>query len=594
VLVWFAGPYVAFGDYRPLENYIVRQIVILLLVAGIASLGGFKLWRRTKSCQLLAKAVSSEDSKDQDDSAVLQDTMKDALTTLIKKPIWAWVVIVGVVTICFALGGSIVISYVRNRALIDHTDAAIADYRAAAGPLATETIVADRDLAKVLPLLYKLRLMPTGYAQRSVAVPLLATFGLNQRDRLQSLSESAYHVALERLFRSRLLYRLEEVLEANRNNPSVIYEALKVYLMLGGLQRADRELILGWMRRDWADNLYPGAANAEGRKALEEHFVAMLDLDTGSTPTIELHGPLVQESQKTLARLSPLQRAYELLRSQVRASVIAPDWVPARSAGPDFALVFQPTAGDLDSVRVPGFYTYAGFHRAFVERLGGIAEQIKQERWVLGAAGEQQAVTAQYDRLGQDLLDLYSRDFVAVWRQTLGRLQFKPLTADRPQYIALSALGAATSPLKQLLESIRDETALTRERPGFGKPSAGGSAGTAKASETTPALLRQQGLAPGATIEAAFKPFHIMVEGDASRRPIDAIVANLNEINQSLTTLATNPALQVPAIAQLQQQVAGLRLNAARLPPPFADMLLKAAGAFEADLLPPSASPRTR
>ena len=132
-------------------------------------------------------------------------------------------------------------SYNRNKDLIDRTDAAIADYRAAAGPLATETIVADRDLAKVLPLLHKLRLMPTGYAQRAATVPLLATFGLSQRDRLQSSSESAYHIALERLFRSRLLYRMEEVLEANRNNPSFIYEALKVYLMLGGLQRADRE-----------------------------------------------------------------------------------------------------------------------------------------------------------------------------------------------------------------------------------------------------------------------------------------------------------------------------------------------------------------
>ena len=35
------------------------------------------------------------------------------------------------------------------------------------------------------------------------------------------------------------------------------------------------------MRRDWAENLYPGAANAKGREALEEHLVAMLDLDAG-------------------------------------------------------------------------------------------------------------------------------------------------------------------------------------------------------------------------------------------------------------------------------------------------------------------------
>ena len=49
---------------------------------------------------------------------------------------------------------------------------------------------------------------------------------------------------------------------------------------------------------------------------------------------------------------------------------------------------------------MPGFFTYAGFHRAFLDRLGGIAEQMEQEHWVLGEAGEQPAVTAQYDDAG--------------------------------------------------------------------------------------------------------------------------------------------------------------------------------------------------
>ena len=34
-LVYLAGPLIAIGDYRPLENYIVRDIVIVLLVAGV-------------------------------------------------------------------------------------------------------------------------------------------------------------------------------------------------------------------------------------------------------------------------------------------------------------------------------------------------------------------------------------------------------------------------------------------------------------------------------------------------------------------------------------------------------------------------------
>src|SRR5690606_28107355 len=103
----------------------------------------------------------------------------------------------------------------------------------------------------------------------------------------------------------------------------------------------------------------------------------------------------------------------------------------------------------------------------------------ERERWVLGPAGQQTAVATQYQTLLQDILRLYTRDFVAAWQQALLRLKLRPLTADKPQYVALSAASAATSPIKQLLESIRDETRLTRERPA--PPAEGTSDGKAAA-----------------------------------------------------------------------------------------------------------------
>jgi type VI secretion system protein ImpL len=469
-------------------------------------------------------------------------------------------------------------SYARNRNLIAQTDVAVNQYRALAGPLARAAVIEDRALDKVLPLLHALRDFPAGYATRERPAALAAGFGLSQRERLQSSSESSYHVALERLFRPRLIYRLEEQLEANRDNTSFLYEALKVYLMIGGVQREDRELIVAWMRRDWTDNLYPGAGNEAGRKELEEHLLAMLALDGAQEPLVSINGPLIEEAQRTLARLSVAQRAYELLKSQASASSL--DWVAARHGGPDFPLVFEAVGGpqDLDNVRVPAFFTYAGFRRLFLDRLGGIAEQLKRDSWLLGAAGAQPAVAVQYDTLGADLLDLYTKDFIDAWRQALGKLQMRPLTADRPKYIALAAAGAATSPLKQLLESIRDETALTRERPEFAKNVG------AKGNQDLPTLLKQQGEAPGAAIEAAFKPIHVLVDGDATRRPIDEIVGDLHEIDRNLTLVATDPTQAASGAAALQNDVASLRTNANRMPSPFSDMLLKVASSFEGDL----------
>src|SRR5215475_13556198 len=456
-----------------------------------------------------------------------------------------------IATLAIGLTTAWLVSYSRNSSLITQTQASDNEYIDAAGPYAKELVVGDRDLHKIVPLLHRLRHMPAGYAQRDVATPVAATFGLSQRERLQSAAESAYHLGLEKLFRPRLIFRLEEVLDANMQNPGFVYEALKVYMMLGGLHPTDRNLVLSWMQQDWADNLYPGAGNADGRKAL--------------------------------ARLSIAQRAYELLKSQARGSGSG-DWTVSRKGGPDVETVFEAAGRQpLDTIRVPEFFTYAGFHRSLIGQLGGLAEQLRNERWVLGEIGEQSALSSQYDSLADDLLDLYGRDFVAAWREALGKLQMKKVSADKPKYTVLGALAAPTSPLRQIMESIREETQLTRERPNAGAAAGGGTAAAAQPTPR-PALLKSGDRAPGAAIEQAFKAYHQAVEGDTGRRPIDEVVSNLREISYNLVLAATNPAQRAQANTVLQNQVASLRTNAARLPPPFSDMMRSAVGEFEGDV----------
>ncbi len=477
-------------------------------------------------------------------------------------------------------------SYKRNSELIEQTDTAGKKYLADAGPYATETLIGDRDLHKVLPLLQELRNMPAGYAVRNAAVPWSASFGLSQRERLESSSQNAYHIALERLFRPRLLFRLEEQLDGNPTDPGFLYEALKVYLMLGGLHQTDPDLIKSWMRRDWSENLYPGASNAEGRKLLEDHLAAMIELDTGS-PLIELNGRLIEESQKTLARLSMAQRGYELLKSQARTSTSG-DWVAARKGGPDVARVFE-AAGDptLETVRVPAFFTYAGFQNEFVGRLADIAERVKNDRWVLGEAGNQQALSEQLDKLPDDLLALYSQDFIATWQAALDKLRLQKMTADKPRYIALSAISAPTSPLTQLIESIASETQLAHERPSAAKE--GTAAGNAPAKTNTPApsaaaiLFKTQDRVPGSEIEAAFRPYQLLIEGNP-RRPIDDLVGTLNDITQGLILAATTPSQISRAVASLQDSVSKLRSSAARFPKPFSDMFQNLAADVEGEV----------
>lgn len=497
-------------------------------------------------------------------------------------------------------------SYSRNSDLINQTNYALADYRSSAAPVLQETTISERNFSRVLPLLHKLRHMPAGYAGKDEPTPVSATFGLSQRERLQSATQISYQEALERMLRSRIIFRLEEQLEANANNPGFIYEALKVYLMVGGQAKLDRDLVLAWMRLDWAENLFPGAANAKGREALEEHLTALLDLDEGAEPLVKLNQTLIESSQRTLRRMSIAERAYELLRTQGRNG--NRDWVAAQRGGSDVRLVFEGVSGeDLDTIRVPYFYTYDGFQNAFVDRLGDIGERIEKERWVLGENVDQAAITSQYASLFQDLLRLYSRDFTASWQRALRRLKLRPLNADKPKYVALSAIAAPTSPFKQLLESVRDETQLTKERAAR-RPTAAEAAAQAgkeiaaktleqranaalgRLGTTLPLsapgvdrVLSGSSEALGANIEGGFKQFHVLVDGDLGRRPVDQALQIFAEINQNLAMAATTPAQSAAANAALVPLIASLRGNSSRYPAPFDAMIVSAVNDFEGD-----------
>jgi type VI secretion system protein ImpL len=496
------------------------------------------------------------------------------------------------------------ISYSRNSALIAETNSAVDNYAQAAAPLLKQTSIGDPDLRPVYEHIDGLLNLPVGYATREASTPTSQTFGLSQRPRLQSASDTAYDSALERLMRPRLVLRLEQQIQKNINDPTFVYEALKVYLMLGGkAPQVDKDLIVDWFARDWEENMYPGAPYKQGRDLLRQHLVAMLDLDNGAGAKISLNGPLVEEAQATLARMRVAERAYTLLKSEAHSERLE-DWIASQRGGPDMALVFEAANGaNLDTVKVPAFFTYLGFYHALLDHMTTIADKLQKEQWVLGQSGDQSAVKQQYASLMPDILDLYGKDFLAAWNVALGNLQLRPLVADKPKYLALSAASAATSPIKQIFESVRNETALTEERHAPKSASADQTKDTeaqaaqmaasrlgSTTSQAVALAMKSQRKAgdppaevPGAAIEANFKPYQVLFEGEAGSRPMDALLANLNELYRDLTLAATNPSQAKQAVSQVQVQVASLRSNVSRLPQPLSGMMQNVANDIDGD-----------
>jgi type VI secretion system protein ImpL len=91
------------------------------------------------------------------------------------------------------------------------------------------------------------------------------------------------------------------------------------------------------------------------------------------------------------------------------------------------------------------------------------------------------------------------------------------------------------------------------------------------------------GEALGANIEAQFKAFHVLLEGDGGKRPVDQALQIFAEINQNLAMAATTPAQAAAANAALVPLIASLRGNSSRYPAPFDAMIVAAVNDFEGD-----------
>ncbi len=404
--------------------------------------------------------------------------------------------------VTLGLGSLWGISYLNNKALIDETAKAVDTVRVNGETVLAERVVRDDNLADTAYILSMLRGLPAGYDSRDTPTPVMEQFGLSQRDRLEAAGVTSYRSGLERLLRPRLLLRIEEQMTEvldNRTGPGgqdvdTLYNLAKLYRMVAGdAPEIDKEQIKNSFRADFLQS-FPGPQGEILRNELNNHVAAMLDLDFGGNVlTDQLDGILVAEVQRELGRVSLAERGYALLKSRAKG-LASEDWIAEQRGGSDMETVFETENGDtLDTVAVDKFFTYPGFHLSVLPNLAGIREELERDKWVFGDVGEADAFSDQYQSLPGEILALYTKDFIEAWEEALGNLKFKSMRNDKPLYTTLQAVSAPTSPVVQLLESIRRETLLTQDlsSEGLAGNLTGGNAqdaGTDAAQKIFPAL----------------------------------------------------------------------------------------------------------
>ncbi|WP_119459021.1 type VI secretion system membrane subunit TssM [Rhodospirillaceae bacterium SYSU D60014] len=488
----------------------------------------------------------------------------------------------------FAVAGMLILglaglwynSYASNRLLIAAVNGTIADYDEQIADLDL-TQVDDTRLDLILPPLNTLRTIPAGYAGREAGAPLAMTFGLYQGDKLGSQAVVAYRRALNALLLPRLILRLEGQLRGNADRPDYLYEALKVYLMLGGQGPLDAALVRQWMALDW-QSIFPGDAGAETRQALAAHLDALL---AAPLSEIGLDGDLIDQSRRTLSESPLAERAYTLI-VQSSAARRLPAWRIVDHAGPAAARVLARASGRPLSEGVPGLYTYDGFHQLFLPAVADVARAVASESWVLGPQSEIAVEDAELARLEQDVLSLYLDDYAALWDGLLADVVIAPFSSLQHAVEMLNILSGPNSPIRSFLAAAARETTLTAP-PKNAAPAGEGAA-------TDPAQTVQTGVdrlasvvvgatgndgteAPGKFVDDRFRSLHDLVKGaDGAPPPLDSVIAGLNdlylELNRISAATAQGEAL-LGAAGGSGNAAQQLQTAAARLPVPLGGWL---------------------
>lgn len=460
------------------------------------------------------------------------------------------------------LGGVWFNAYRTNQEQIARLEAARNEFAEAAQGVQFDP-VAEADLLAVLPLLDRARALPFGPDD-----PARGTgFGLGQADKLAAASNAVYRRQLDRVLLPRLLWRLESQMRGALNRPDFLYEATRVYLMLGQQGPLDRALIRDWMALDW-QQAFP--QHADSRTRLARHLDAMLAAPMASYP---LDGALIDEARRVFSRLPLAGRAYSRLRPIAAAATI-PEFSPAQAAGAAGTRVFTRASGKPLTEGIPGVFTVQGFHRAVLPALPRVAREVASESWVLGPGSEVALDEAALARLQRQILDEhYYPAYAQAWQELLNDLAIVPFRAMPQAIDTLNILSAPQSPMRDLLSAIARQLTLSQD-PDAAPAQPGAQPGAAPA---TPAQRLQAvfgaaappGEAPkpiGAAIDEQFEPLRTYV-GSGPGAPIDNTLRIMNELYQQLARLAASPAGAPPPAAGLDpaQQLQG---EAARVPPP--------------------------
>lgn len=329
---------------------------------------------------------------------------------------------------------------------------------------------------------------------------VMATLGLSQQEKLKQQAALSYRNALEAKLLPHVIYALETKLQRlNRKLKSqnddrmslshenlTLFQALKSYLILRPRQdqryKDNNALLNTFVQKSWVEEQSSVLTPAD-LKELSAHLTALLALK----PSLErnqlaLKNSLIVNARSILAKMNMSEIIYAQLKADIKLSKNLPAFVLDGTRGrvTDAYRYFERTSGKELDEGIIGLYTYKGSLQVRTKSLPKVKEILKDD-WVRDAEIDKKTMTVdkdsndaatekvstvddtlRYKRVSADVLRLYMREYIQVWDEFLLDIQLKMPTDIEEAINHLEIYLQDSSPLKQFVVAVADETYLSK------------------------------------------------------------------------------------------------------------------------------------
>ena len=397
---------------------------------------------------------------------------------------------------------------------------------------------ATLDLATLLPRLDRLADVANS-ANRDAS--LWMRWGLYQGNALGGAARAAYSRELNGALLPTLVGRIQQRLVESTAEPEKVYAYLKGYLMLNQPEHLDKALLGVLAEQEWQAT-FPN--NPVAVEAVTNHFKRLLELNS-ALRRMPIEQSIVEQARRTI----PPESIPRLVYSVIKLSYAEDAAGALRFDGLGIDQVFRRKSGTSLSQPMPSLYTKKTFVEIIAKGAEEMQTQFDADQWVWGA--QHTSPFSSQERRSQ-VLDLYAKDYIRAWDGFLNDFGMASLNGTEDLKRALRALGAPTSPLRNLLKTVDANTYL--------KPSAAPGKETAlsKTQSTIEGILKKGttivGLKvsdPAQQITLHFAAVHTLLDGDQGAAPIDRLIGQIKELQEKLEPVGKGIGQEVGNVESL-------------------------------------------